>query len=120
MSCIIMSFQNMVSLHIFSSLTSTFVYIMHSLDLQGFSELGEMPLSLVFGINCCLAMITQSLSFLLVNTFTHTSFVLLLVDLLLLTNCDFIVFLLIIHIIALGCFCSSLFLMHICPCSYCL
>ena len=118
MACIIMSFQNMVSLHIFSSLSSTFVYIMCSLDLQGFSELEEMPSSLVLGTNCRPAIITEALSFLPVNTFTHTSFASLLATLLLLANYDFIVFLLIIHIIASGFFWSSLFLMHICPCSY--
>ena len=118
MSCIIMSFRNMVSLHVCSSLASTSIYIMCSLDLQGFSKLDKMPSSLVLGTNCRLAIITQSLSFLPVNTFTHTSFASLLVALLLLTNYDFIVLLLIIHIIDSGCFCSSLFLMHICPCSY--
>lgn len=118
MSCIIMSFQNMVSLHIYSSLASTYVYIMHSLDLQGFFELDKMPSSLVFGTDCRPSIITHSLSCLPVNTFTHTSFTSLLVVLLLLANCDFIIFLLIIHIIALGHFYSSLFLMHICPCSY--
>ena len=92
MSCFIMSFRNMVSLHICSSLASTYVYIMRSLDLQGFSELDKIPSSMVFGTNYCPAIITQSLSFLPVNTFTHTSFTLLLVALLLLANCDFIVF----------------------------